>query len=90
MSPTPRFLQNQKYQGCTDACNNCAASCELCATECLREENVKMLTKCVQLCHDTANISWTASQFMSADSDYSKNVCLLCAEICDAKADGLS
>ena len=27
-----KVLQNQKYQSCIDACNDCAESCELCAT----------------------------------------------------------
>lgn len=36
--PTPQTLQNQKYQGCIDACNRCAESCEFCATSCLREK----------------------------------------------------
>ncbi len=72
MSVTTRFLQNQKYQSCIDACNACAESCEFCATECLREEDVKMLSRCIQLCRDAANICWTASRSMSADSDYIK------------------
>jgi hypothetical protein len=78
-----RSLQNQKYQTCIDACNVCFEACEFCATLCLREEDVKMMAKCIQLCHECATICATASQFMSSDSDYVKQIYSLCANICD-------
>lgn len=56
-------LQNSKYQSCIDACNACAESCKLCATSCLREEDVKMLSRCIQLDRDCATICWTASTY---------------------------
>jgi hypothetical protein len=68
-------LQNSKYQSCIDACNACAESCELCATSCLREQDVKMLERCVQLNRDCATICWTTSQLMSRDSEYVKQIC---------------
>jgi hypothetical protein len=40
-------LQNSKYQSCIEACNDCFGACEFCATECLREEEVKMMSKCI-------------------------------------------
>ena len=67
-------LQNSKYQSCIDACNDCFEACEFCATECLREEEVKMMSKCIQRCRDCANICVTASQFMSRDSEYAKQI----------------
>jgi hypothetical protein len=76
-------LQNSKYQSCIEVCNDCFGACEFCATECLREEEVKMMSKCIQLCLDYANISVTASQFMSRDSEYAKQICNVCADICD-------
>jgi|SRR5215216_6462545 hypothetical protein len=77
-----KVLQNQKYQTCIDACNACAESCELCATSCLREQDVKMLERCIQLDRDCATICWTASQFMSRDSEYVKEICNTCAKLC--------
>ncbi|MGI0043219.1 MAG: four-helix bundle copper-binding protein, partial [Nitrososphaeraceae archaeon] len=49
-----QFLQNQKYQDCIDACSTCAESCEFCATSCLREQDVKVLERCIQLDRDCA------------------------------------
>ena len=73
-----KVLQNQKYQSCIDACNDCAESCELCATSCLREQDVKMLERCIQLDRDCATICWAASQFMSRNSEYVKQICNTC------------
>lgn len=58
----------------------------MCATACLREQDVKMLANCIQLNRECAAICWTASQFMSMDSGYAKKVCGTCAEICEACA----
>ena len=80
-------LQNSKYQSCIDACIACAESCELCATSCLREEDVKMLSRCIQLDRDCATVCWTTSQLMSRDSEYVKQICNICAELCDACAE---
>ena len=80
-------LQNSKYQSCIDACNACAESCELCATSCLREEDVKMLSRCIQLDRDCASVCWTALQLMSRDSEHVKQICNICAELCDACAE---
>ena len=81
------LLRNQKYQTCIDACNDCFESCEFCATSCLREQEVKMLSRCIQLDRDCANICAMASGFMSRDSEYVKQICILCADICDACAE---
>ena len=82
-----KVLQNQKYQACIDACNDCFESCEYCATSDLHEQDVKSLTRCIQLNRDCANICTTASQFMSRNSEYSKKICIICAELSDACAD---
>jgi hypothetical protein len=80
-------LQNTKYQDCIDACNMCAESCEFCVTSCLREQDVKALERCIQLDRDCVSVCWTASQLMSRDSEYAKQICNTCAEFCDACAE---
>jgi hypothetical protein len=83
---TQGSLQNQKYQTCIDVCNSCAEACEYCATCDLQEQDVKTMTSCVQINRDCANICWTASQFMSRDSEHVKQICNVCADICEACA----
>ena len=81
-------LQNSKYQSCIDACNACAESCELCATSCLREEDVKMLSRCIQLDRDCATICWTASTYGQRQRIMCvKQICNICTELCDACAE---
>jgi Domain of Unknown Function (DUF326) len=55
-----------------------------CATSCLREQDVKMLERCIQLDRECASICYTASQIMSMDSEHTKQICVVCADICDA------
>jgi hypothetical protein len=81
-----RVLQNQKYQTCIDACNRCAESCEFCATSCLREQNVRMLERCILLNRECASVCYTASQVMSINGEHAKQICDVCADICDACA----
>ena len=85
---TSQALQNQKYQSCIDACNRCAESREFCATSCLRERDVKMLERCIQLNRKCASICYSASQIMSMDGEHTKQICNVCADICDARAEG--
>jgi Domain of Unknown Function (DUF326) len=80
-------LQDSKYQSCIDACNACAESCEFCATSCLREQDVKMLERCIQLNRECACICYSASQIMSMDGEHVKEICRVCADICDACAE---
>jgi hypothetical protein len=57
-----------------------------------REPNQRPTTKftnddkITKINRDCANICWTASQFMSRDSQYSKQICNVCADICETCA----
>jgi hypothetical protein len=42
-----------------------------------------MMSKCIQLCRDCTNICVTASQFMSRGSEHAKQLCNICAVLCD-------
>jgi hypothetical protein len=83
---TTQILQNEKWQSCIDACMQCAESCEYCATCDLREQDVKNMVSCVQINRACASVCWTSAQLMSIDSEFSKQFCSLCADICDACA----
>ena len=68
-------LQSQKYRTCIDACNECLEACEICAVKCLHDEDVKSMTKCIELCLTCSHTCAAASLVMSGESDYSKKVC---------------
>lgn len=77
-------LKQDTCQSCIEACFACAESCEACATACPREDNVKMLARCIQLNRDCADICTLAGPYMSRDSEFSKNICRVRADVCDA------
>lgn len=78
---------HEKYKETIDACNECAVECEHCAAECLQEENVKALARCIALNQDCAKICYTASGFMASGSEFSEEICRVCAEVCRACAE---
>jgi hypothetical protein len=79
-------LQNTKWQSCIDACMRCAEACEFCATSDLKEQDVKMMASCAQMNRQCAAVCWTSASLMSMDSQFAKQFCILCADVCDACA----
>ncbi|CAN5333710.1 four-helix bundle copper-binding protein [soil metagenome] len=73
----------EKYADCLNACNACADACGYCASSCLREDDVKMMAKCIATDIDCAIICRTAAGFMARGSENVAEICALCAEICD-------
>src|SRR5437588_11247178 len=79
-------MPHQKYQSCIHACIACTIACEHCASECLHEQDVKTMARCVELDRDCADICALAMRFMSRGSEFAARLCVLCAEICEACA----
>lgn len=61
----------------------CAAICNYCASECLTEDEVKMMEKCIQYNEDYAAVCYTAAQLISLGSDKAKYFCKLCTGMCE-------
>lgn len=80
-------LQNPKYQECIDSCNNCAEACEACCTACLTDaSNVGIMTRCIMMYRDCADMCRMASCMMARGSEYAKQSCNMCADVCEACA----
>lgn len=73
-----------EYKACIDACLNCAAICNHCASSCTQEEDVKLMARCIQLDMECAALCYAAAQLMSLGSDKAKELCRLCADACEA------
>lgn len=80
-------MSHEKYKDCIDACNACAIACDHCASEDLKEEDVKMLVECIRLDMECSAFCRMAAYIMSIGGKFSKYICSLCAEVCDACAD---
>ena len=71
---------------CAEACNACADACDNCTSSCLKEQHVAAMARCIQLTIDCAALCRLAASFAARDSIYAKELCALCASICDACA----
>lgn len=80
-------MAHQKYASCVEACNACADACDHCSTACLQEPDVKMMARCIALDIDCAAICRLAAGAMARDSEFAKQVCQLCATVCEACGD---
>jgi hypothetical protein len=66
---------------------NCVLACEHCATACLDEEDVQMMTACIKLDRDCADICAQAARLLQRDSVIAHQYLVLCEEICRLCAD---
>ncbi len=64
----------------------CAAICNYCATACLGEKEVAMLTRCISLDLDCADICKTVAGMMARGSQHASHLLGECREICLACA----
>ena len=72
-----------KFQSCIEACLKCVAICNQCAIACLNEDDVAHVKKCIQLDLECAAICQAAANVLSLDGKFSKEICKLCADICN-------
>jgi hypothetical protein len=84
--PTVVDSSVKQWQTCIDACMKCMQACEECLTSCLKEPDVQARITCIGMLRDCVDICTMASQWMSRGSMYAKQICQLCATICDACA----
>jgi hypothetical protein len=79
-------MAHEQFKACIDACNDCALACNYCASACLKEKDVAMMARCIQLDIDCAEICRLAVGYMARGSELAAAVCEVCATICDACA----
>ena len=76
-----------KDQKSIEMYQECATSCESCATACLNEADVKSLVACVQMNRDCADMCGLCARLMARDSAHAAKACALSAAFCQACAD---
>lgn len=76
-------MPHKKFSSCIQACYACAEACNHCAVECLQEQDVKMMARCIALDIDCAQICEAAASAMARASESAKSYCELCAKACD-------
>lgn len=80
-------MSHEQHHQLIAVLNNCVAECNHCATACLDEQDVKMLSKCIKLDIDCAEICSTTASLLARDSDHGHHLLKECVEVCNACAD---
>jgi hypothetical protein len=85
VSPKIQIMEDyHTYKTCIEACLNCAAICNHCASSCTQEEDVKMMATCIQLDMECSALCYAAAQLMSLGPKQAKAICSICADLCEA------
>ncbi|MDH6430425.1 four-helix bundle copper-binding protein [Paenibacillus odorifer] len=77
-------MAHQNYKECIDECLKCMIACNHCYSACLDEDHVGMMKECIRLDRECADICEFAAHAMSMNSKYATEICLACAEACEA------
>ncbi|OGU09785.1 MAG: four-helix bundle copper-binding protein [Geobacteraceae bacterium GWC2_58_44] len=96
--PRKLITELSVISGGINACVECADACNSCADACLGEEKVQMLTKCIRLnldcadiCQTTARIlvrqTETVPQLVRAQLESCVIACRVCAQECESHAE---
>jgi hypothetical protein len=83
---------------CIASCYDCAQACTACADDCLSEEGVAELVKCIRLNQDCADLCIAAGRVANRQTEYDANVtraaleacaqaCASCGQECERHAD---
>jgi hypothetical protein len=72
-----------KYQKCIDACTRCAQACLECIKMCLNEPDAAARKGCISMLMECACICKMSAEFMAMDAMHAKDLCRLCATICE-------
>lgn len=74
-------------QSCIDACMKCVQICQECLKLCLEETDAKARENCIKELQDCAEICSLSACFMSRGSRHVKYVANVCESICRRCAD---
>lgn len=100
--PTRSAVDENALAECISACFDCAQACSVCADACLGEqEHVSMLTRCIHLNLDCADVCDATGRFLSRLThleteiarplvDACAQAARLCAEECERHAEGMN
>jgi hypothetical protein len=75
-------MENHDHTALIQKLLNCALACENCAVECLHEEDVKDMARCIELDWDCADICFQAARLLKRKSEIGHQYLVLCEEIC--------
>jgi hypothetical protein len=75
------------YDKVIRALQECAVACSMCAVACLQEREVARMRDCILLDLDCADLCRTLIGMLGRTSEYSRELMVVCATLCDQCAD---
>ena len=79
-------MSHERNQRLIEVLTKCAAECSHCATACLKEQDIKMLERCIRLDLDCAELCEITAGYIARESEFADAILRLCAKICVACA----
>jgi len=79
-------MTGQNFKDCISACLSCVTACQHSATECLKENDIKMLSLCIAINRECALICSANAQLLAIGGDNAMMLCGECATICEVCA----
>lgn len=73
-----------QHQETLQIIHECMTACNKCYDECLKEDNVKMMVKCIRLDRECADMCGYLEQAITRDSPFIAELAAVCATICEA------
>ena len=80
-------MSHEQHHQLIAALNNCVAECNHCAAASLDEQDIKMLSKCIKLDIDCAEICSLTASLLARGSEYGDHLVKECVEVCNACAE---
>ena len=77
---------NEKQKKALQVLYECAIACDHCFSSCLQEEDVKMMTNCIRLNVECAQICRTTAALIAQEVSYIQEMAEVCSDVCAACA----
>ncbi|MGM9923974.1 MAG: four-helix bundle copper-binding protein [Bacillus sp. (in: firmicutes)] len=77
-------MSHEKYQSAIEVLHECMTACNHCFDACLKEEDVKMMAKCIRLDRECADICAYLEQALGRGTAFVSELAEVCAVICEA------
>jgi hypothetical protein len=82
MKPIYHHHSGHNHQELIQQLVHCALSCETCSSACLDEQDVSMMTRCIELDRDCADICFQAARLLQRDAEIAHHFLAICEEMC--------
>ena len=79
-------MHNPKFKKAIDRCVECVSLCNHAAISALEGDNVQEMRKCIRISLECAIFCRVAAELLSLDSRFSKTICSIVADVCNACA----